>query len=390
MTTAQSRPHANRTIPDTPHEVAAPAARVTVVMVTWNKPADAVRAVHAVMRQADHGAAVDLVVVDNASEPEARAELARAISPTRVVVNRSTDPARPEFATIRDGPARLTLIENAENLGGCGGFNTGMRYIDRHVETDFVWLVDDDIDLPEGALASLLRTAQTRRDAALIGSRTVDLNDRKTTIETTIYHQPRTGLLGPDPEPADPRRAGHDAWRARGAMTGVRDVDVVSACSMLVRWAVAREVGFWDDRFFIYCDDADWCLRMKRAGHAVVLDLDAVVYHTPWFEKLSPTRAYYAQRNAVWMIANTADRSRGLVARRLGALLRDAARAARSREYQRAALLLRTCEDAARGRGGKLTDEPKRGRWNIASAFVRTSAACALVVLAPGRLRGAV
>lgn len=359
-------------------------------MVTWNKAGDAARAARAIAEQADHGTRLDLVVVDNASEAEARAELVRELCPTRVVANRSVDPARPEFEVVSDGPARITLIENAENLGGCGGFNTGMRYVDRHAEADYVWLVDDDIDLPRGALASLLRTAEKRRDAALIGSRTVDLNDRATTIETTIFSQQRTGLLGPDPEPDDPRRSNHEAWRDGGSMTGIRDVDVVSACSMLVRWDAAREVGFWDDRFFIYCDDADWCLRIKRAGHAVVLDLDAVVYHTPWFEKLSPARAYYAQRNAVWMIANTADRPRGLIARRLGALLRDAARAARSREFQRAAMLLRTCEDAARGRGGKLADEPKRGRWSITSAFVRTSAACALAVLAPGRLRGAV
>ena len=60
--------------------------------------------------------------------------------------------------------------------------------------------------------------------------------------------------------------------------------------------------SLWDYRYFIYCDDADWCLRFARAGFKVVCNLDAVVYHTPWFQKLTPARLYYSQRNIVWVI----------------------------------------------------------------------------------------
>ena len=71
---------------------------------------------------------------------------------------------------------------------------------------------------------------------------------------------------------------------------------------MLARWGGVKKVGFWDYRYFIYCDDADWCLRFAQAGYRVVLSLDAVVYHTPWHHKLTPARAYYAMRNIMWVL----------------------------------------------------------------------------------------
>jgi len=210
--------------------------------------------------------------------------------------------------------ASLTIIRNRHNLGGCGGFNTGLAFLEARLERpdnplDYAWLVDDDVDLPETALSQLTKTAQADRSIGLVGSRTVDFADRETTIETTIYFDYENGWMGPDPTPAHPRFEEHRRWveaaggtRGKLAFSGVRDVDVVSACSLLARWSAIGRVGFWDSRYFIYCDDADWCLRFPKAGFRVVLDLDAVVYHTYWLSKLTPVRAYYSQRNLIWLI----------------------------------------------------------------------------------------
>src|SRR6185369_13414681 len=143
----------------------------------------------------------------------------------------------------------------------------------------YAWLVDDDIDLPDHALAQLLSTAESDGTIGLVGSRTVDFADRQTTIETTIYFDRENGWMGPDPTPGHPRAEEHRRWvesvggtRGRLPFAGLRDVDVVSACSLLARWSAVKKVGLWDARFFIYCDDADWCLRFPAAGFRVVLD----------------------------------------------------------------------------------------------------------------------
>lgn len=371
---------------------------IACCLVTWNRAEDAARVLEALARQSLGAAAFDVVVVDNASDEPVSALLSERFGIDRVIDNAASDQRSPSFE-VQEEAARpnalgfrsLTVIRNRSNFGGCGGFNTAMRYVARHLEPESIWLLDDDIDLDPDAGASLRATLESDPKIGLAGSRTVDLNDRSTTIETTIFQSERTGLLGPDPDESDPRRAEHDAWaegvggtREGSGYAGRREVDVVSACSLMARAELLDTLGFWDDRFFIYCDDADWCLRAKRAGYRVVLDLDAVAYHTPWFDKLTPVRSYYAQRNILWTIAKGRG-GRRLLARRSIGLLKAALR---DTEPQRAHLSRRAAHDAAMGNEGKLNEGtvPTLGATKLRT--LGTALLCALAVLKGGALRG--
>jgi GT2 family glycosyltransferase len=301
---------------------------------------------------------------------------------TQTVVDNPTAAAdEPQFRVESAKPSRrgehrrgfesLTVIRNHHNLGGCGGFNTGLAYLEAHLDRageplDYAWLVDDDIDLPTKALDQLLATAERDQTIGLVGSRTVDFADRETTIETTIYFDFDQGWMGPDPVPTHPQHESHNTWvqatggtRGKLPFSGVRDVDVVSACSLLARWSAVKKVGFWDRRYFIYCDDADWCLRFPKAGYRVVLDLDAVVYHTYWLSKLTPARAYYSQRNLVWLIQKvfSGRKLRKATARRLAALLLESRKAMMHCRLFHAEIIRRTADDIVTARSGKLLDE---------------------------------
>jgi GT2 family glycosyltransferase len=342
-------------------------------MVTWNRAAEARRAIESVLAQRGVDLpSVHLVVIDNASTDGTTDALARWLRPERLVANDTSRAHEPAFATTRTedantaGLASVTIVRNTANLGGTGGFNTGFQAVEHllapDAAIDFLWLLDDDAVADANALASLLRTAQSEPNAGLIGSRAVDIADRATTYETTIYYDPAQGRMAETPHAGHRLETAHADWIAsvgdsRGThdFTGVREVDVVSACSMLARWSVVRDVGYWDSRYFIYCDDADWCLRVGRAGHKVVCDLDAVVYHTPWFQKLTPTRLYYAQRNAIWTMR------KGLQGRALRAstgrwmygVLRASLAAGLRRRLFHAEILRRTALDAITNHAGR-------------------------------------
>lgn len=351
---------------------------VGVCIVTWNRASDVDRVLDALSRQRFPTEYLHVFVIDNASTDGTEALLTERWSPDRIVDNpteRAEAPAfsvreRDEGVPNRGGFGSLTIVRNTANLGGCGGFNTGFRAVEAFMDSagsqarpDFVWLVDDDIDLPPDALEHLVGAAVADPEIGLVGSRTVDLGDRERTIESTIYFNPSEGVMADEPEPGHPSRNTHEAWaetvggpKGGDGYTGLREVDVVSACSLLARWSAVREVGYWDTRFFIYCDDADWCLRFGNAGKRVVLNLDAVVYHTPWHHKLTPARLYYAKRNLLWMIENNfppADSER--MWRRHGdRMLKEAMRAVLRRRLVHAEIVRRSVADAMQGRGGKL------------------------------------
>lgn len=351
-------------------------ARVVAVVVTWNRREMVAGVLRALTPQARACKELHVVVIDNASTDGTTEHLAKTFGPECIVDNdtraalepRFRDRLRIDHAINTPGFASLTIVRNAHNLGGCGGFNTGFmftrhRFADAGEQPEFVWLLDDDIDLPAEALARLLSAASSDPEIALVGSRTVDLSDRKTTIESTIYFDARTGLMGPEPVDGHPLAEGYREWagaardeRGRPVYSGVRDVDIVSACSLLARWSDVQEIGYWDDRFFIYCDDADWCLRFRARGKRVVCSMDAIVYHTPWTHKLTPQRGYYINRNMAWMIEkNVASPGRRRARLRWsGQLLRRARGAILCRRLHEAELLLAAVSDSIHGVGGKL------------------------------------
>ena len=61
-----------------------------------------------------------------------------------VVDNASSDGSA---AAIRDHALPVILLENSENLGGSGGFNTGIRYALEHFDQQFIWLLDNDAEV---------------------------------------------------------------------------------------------------------------------------------------------------------------------------------------------------------------------------------------------------
>ena len=368
-------PDATRTGP--PH--------VAVIIVTWNRRQAVGDVIAAIVAQRFPVDRLDVVIVDNCSTDGTCEYLVRRWRPERVVENPTLSAHEPAFAMPSENglPSRgnaagfrsLTVVRNSHNLGGCGGFNTGFSYVERVLDApdragrpDYVWLVDDDVDLPTDALAQLVRTADSDSGIGIVGSRAVDFHDRTTTIESTIYFDSERGRMDDTPTMSSPRYEDHQSWLRKvvatkgsgsGPFSGLREVDVVSACSLLARWSAVREIGFWDYRYFIYCDDADWCLRFARHGYRVVCDLDAVVYHTPWYQKLTPARLYYSQRNIVWLIQKTFPKWRLKYAtfRWLASILNDCLQASFHRRIFHAEIIRRTAADIVANRGGRLDDD---------------------------------
>lgn len=367
-----------------------PTDRVCAVIVTWNRKTLVSNVLDALSKQSYPTKLLDLVIVDNAGTDGTLDHLIASFNPERVVDNRTERAHEPAFDRPRArtwgnplasntlGLASVTIVRNQANMGGCGGFNTGFAFVEHWFGKpgfggpDYVWLVDDDIDLPTDTLQNLVSAMRADPGIGLVGSRTCDINDRERTIETTIYFNAETGAMQDDAPMQHRRHSAHQQWlkmvggpRGQGGEAGYRgtmDVDVVSACSMLARWAAvlgdgqkSQGVGFWDHRYFIYCDDADWCLRFARAGWRVVLNLDAVVYHTPWNLKLTPARIYYANRNRLWMVQKVLPTPslRAVTAQVMRGFLFDAMHAAAHRRQFHADIILNTGLDVVNGVAGK-------------------------------------
>lgn len=240
--------------------------RVTIVIVNWNKRDYVIKLLDSLQQITYDNHTI--VLVDNAS------------------TDGSVD-------AINAHPLAVTLLENQENLGGTGGFNTGLSYAVETLSQDYIWMLDNDAEVLPETLSELIRVMEEDQTVGIAGSCIMSPEDHDLIVEAGAFVGWDNGTSMP-----------HLRYQriADYASERIVDVDSVAACSALVRDAVVRKVGVMDDRYFLHWDDIDYCIRIKRAGYRVVAVMDSPAYHVA--EKgYSPATTYYNFRNALLFLA---------------------------------------------------------------------------------------
>jgi hypothetical protein len=195
-----------------------------------------------------------------------------------VVDNRSSDGS--ERAASGADP-RITLLRNDRNVGFGQAVNQGVAAS----RGPLLLFLNPDARLLPGAVARMARELHDHENCAVIGPAVV--NDDGT-IQGSGRGDPDmlTGLFGRTtwltrlfPRSALARRnVVLEADPARGESSV--EVDWVSGACMLVRRAAFEEAGGFDERFFLYWEDADLCRRLRGAGWRTRYMPGAQVAHT--------------------------------------------------------------------------------------------------------------
>jgi GT2 family glycosyltransferase len=207
-------------------------------------------------------------------------EAALAQAAEIVLVDNASDPAVFE-ATIRrfDGHPRLVVLRSAVNTGFAAGCNLGGE---RCTQPAILFLNPDCILGPR-SLAAMLRALFADPAVGMVGGLLTD----------------ELGI-----EQGGARRSVPTPWRSfvRGFGLGrlarrwpklfsdfclhrdplpsaPLDVEAVSGACLLVKRNVVKEVGPWDEGFFLHCEDLDWCMRFHRAGWRIQFVPDAPAVH---------------------------------------------------------------------------------------------------------------
>lgn len=216
---------------------------LSIVIVSWNTVvllADCLGSISTGTTGLEH----HVIVVDNASTDDSAAMIAR------------------EFPAVQ-------LIRNAENVGFARANNQGLRASAGH----YVLFLNSDTRVPRGALSALVGFMDAHPDAGACSPRLARADGST---------QPFA--FGGDPTPTYlcargwmrliQHRAVHD-WETRESQS----VDWVSGACLLARRDAVLQVGGFDENFFMYFEDNDLCLRMRRAGWKILYNPKVTITH---------------------------------------------------------------------------------------------------------------
>ncbi|MEL6643269.1 MAG: glycosyltransferase family 2 protein [Pseudomonadota bacterium] len=224
-----------------------------------------------------------------------------------------------DWIDTADTPIPVDLVRSAENTGFSGGHNQGLTF----AKADFYLVLNSDSVVSKGFLAALMSAARSAApEVGLIAPRLAGPDD-ETQINCFRFPTPisefsraiRTGFvsrilknyevaIGPNPRP--------------------EQIEWASFASILLRGTMVEDIGLMDEGYFLYFEDAEYCLRARRAGwrfgyapqattihfrggSGPVKTLAAAKKRMPRYYYLSRTRFFYqAYGRAGLLAANTA------------------------------------------------------------------------------------
>jgi GT2 family glycosyltransferase len=247
--------------------------RTAIIILNWNNAADTVACLRSVTN-ADYGA-LEVVVVDNGSTDDS-------------------------VACIRTAFPHMRIIETGCNLGYAGGNNVGIRQVLAE-GFDFVCILNNDTTVEPSFLNPLIAVLAARPDVGIVtplvaeqstGAGVWALGQRVNRWTATVSREHAGAPV--------------TAWRGCEPFA----VEAASGAAMLVERSVFEQAGLMDERFFLYYEETDWCLRLRKLGIQIFAVPESVVHHrvSATLGQTSPVIDYYMTRNHFLLLCRTIGR----------------------------------------------------------------------------------
>jgi GT2 family glycosyltransferase len=187
---------------------------------------------------------------------------------------------------------QISILRLEENLGFAGGCNAGMKLC-LEQKADYIWLLNNDATVSPKCVSLLVEEAEKNAQAGAIGALIKETEDSSSPLDSagTTNSAYGKGVI-------DFLKA--KTYLRNSAENGTVECDWLSGSNLLLRAEALRKVGLFDERYFLYFEDADLCYRLRLAGWKCLLVTKAVIYHTGGKStpgKLNYWRAYYYTRN---------------------------------------------------------------------------------------------
>lgn len=191
-----------------------------------------------------------------------------------VVENNSQDGSQEELSKLKD----IRLIQNSQNFGYSGGNNIGIQSALKR-NADLVLILNNDTTIDEEALFYLLKRSQE-----------TDIISPKIYFSAGFeFHKKRysSNELGKiiwyaggkiDWQDIIGKHIGVDEVD-RGQFNKSCEIDFATGAAMLVKRKVFEKISLFDEKYFLYLEDMDFCVRAKKAGFKIMYEPKAILWH---------------------------------------------------------------------------------------------------------------
>jgi GT2 family glycosyltransferase len=251
---------------------------VLIILINYRTPDLTLRALRAALAEFPRIPDSRVALIDNGSGDDSVPVLSRAL----------------ESEGLKD---RVDLITSAENLGFAGGVNLALRpALSGSNPPRFVYLLNSDAIPTPGSIERLVRELETRPRAAIAGSYIYGPDGE---THGTAFHFPSVASNFEEAIGIGVVSRLLDRWVvSRPVPRETTRIDWLAGASMLIRREVFDAIGVYDENYFFYYEETDFCLRAARAGFETWYVPESRVEHigaasSGWKDFSKPRAAYW-------------------------------------------------------------------------------------------------
>ncbi len=225
--------------------------KISAIIVSYNVRNYLRQCLNALM-QSEVDADLEIIVVDNHS------------------FDNSVEMLKNEYETVK-------LIINHKNIGFAAAVNKALRT----AVGDYAILLNPDAMIKSDTLSQLVNYLESNKDVGVIGCKVLDADGKLQLASRRNFPAPLVVL---------PKLLGLHKLFPGSKLFGqynqthidpdkIQEVDAVSGACLMFPRQMLKIVGEFDERFFMYFEDTDFCYRVKQAGYKVIYNPSTQIIH---------------------------------------------------------------------------------------------------------------
>ncbi len=179
----------------------------------------------------------------------------------------------------------VTLLPQDKNLGFVGGNNVGIKWAIEH-GFDYIYFHNQDGFVAANCLEPLVETME--KDKTIGAAQSFVMLHPETDLINTSgnhFHYLGIGFCG-----------NFRVQKNKLNFPPVYEIANASGAAMIMRVDLMKELGLWDEDFFLYHEDIEYSFRLRAAGYKIVTVRDSIFYHKYAFGR-NKEKFYFIERN---------------------------------------------------------------------------------------------
>jgi len=195
-----------------------------------------------------------------------------------IIDNNSNDKTWQKILTLKQ--QNLTLINNKVNSGFAKAVNQGIRYSSKKFKSSLFLLLNPDATLDKNCLKTLIKTIQ--------------LNHRIGLCSPIIKNPKNKKIIFAKGQINWTKMNTSHSFQQEGSS------DYLTGCCLLIKKAVTDKLKGFDERFFLYFEDADFSLRARQAGFKIKTISSAICFHEESKSSNPNAKTYFLVKNGLF------------------------------------------------------------------------------------------